>query len=72
MRLEHGRGTEARSVAAGRREVSEMHLFDDAAAEEMALCEAATPDEDRRSVRPQGWHKRQLRGWRLSRYRSRR
>ena len=33
-----------------RREVIEMHLFDDDAAEENALCEADASDDDRRSA----------------------
>ena len=33
-----------------RREVIEMHLFDDDAAEEKALCEADTSDDTRRSA----------------------
>ena len=69
MSPEEHRGLEAKPETDGRREVIEMHLFDDDAAEEKALCEADTSDDNRRSVKfylegpfawPLGW--RRLRG----------
>ena len=51
MSPEEHRGLEAKPETDGRREVIEMHLFDDDAAEEKALCEADTSDDNRRSVK---------------------
>ena len=51
MKHEENAGIEMRPETEGRREVMEMHLFDDDATREMALCKADTLDEYRRSGR---------------------
>ena len=50
MNPEVHRGYEAKPENDRRREVIEMHLFDDGAAEENALCEAGTSADDRRGM----------------------
>ena len=50
MEATRGRSYEPELDGTRRREMIEMHLFDDDAAEEKALCEADTSDDDRRSA----------------------
>ncbi len=51
MKLEDQGGVEGNRCARGRREVIEMHLFDDYGVEEDALCGADAAAADLRSVR---------------------
>ena len=50
MNPEYIRGNETEQKTDRRREVIEMHLFDDAEAEEKALCDADTSDDTLRSA----------------------
>ena len=50
MEATRGRSYDPGPEGARRREVIEMHLFDDDAAEENPLCGADTSDDDRRSA----------------------
>ena len=55
MTLEDHGGVEGNPTAHGRREVIEMHLFDEDAIEERALCETDAPSVDRRGIKGLPW-----------------